>query len=448
MASTPIDQTRSSISLRSIHDLLLVFNGVVVLLLSGFMCLTQVKIELSMSARAFLASVPALPMPIEAQLGGTLLSYLLLLGLGWFYRRIDERDPNLRYVAFALEIISCIMLMRSINLSYDGVVLLVVADLMHRYEGRNQEIILLVSMFGLYFVANYNLALFQLSIVPFEAYAAYYADNVRANLLAVRNVFVSLNIIFFVLYMVMLVKNKHEETKRITELNKRLGDANAQLRAYAIESERMAETRERNRLACEIHDTLGHALTGIAAGLDACLVTIDAAPDFTKKQLVRIRETALRGITDVRRSVTKLRPDDLEKLPLSEAIQKLTTEFSESSGMTVRVYAPQWPGHLREDQEEVIYRIVQEGITNANRHGHAKHVMIVIGMGDTHLTISMSDDGVGCVEIQPGFGLRHMRERLELLHGKLWYWNDGGFVLKATLPLNQEDFHDKNHDRG
>ena len=297
MTSVTKDQARSSISPRSVHDLLLALNGLVVLLLSGFMCLTQYKIELSMSARTFLASVPALPMPIETQLGGTILSYLLLLGLGWFYRRIDERDPNLRYMVFALEIVACIVLMLSINLSYDGVVLLVVADLMHRYEGRNQEIILLVAMLGLFFVANYNLALFQLSVVPFESYANYYAGNVRANLLAIRNVFVSLNIIFFVLYMVMLVKDKHEETKRIAELNKRLGEANEQLRAYAIESERLAETRERNRLAREIHDTLGHALTGIAAGIDACLVTIDAAPDFTKKQLTRIRETALRGIT-------------------------------------------------------------------------------------------------------------------------------------------------------
>lgn len=97
----------------------------------------------------------------------------------------------------------------------------------------------------------------------------------------------------------------------------------------------MAETRERNRLAREIHDTLGHALTGIAAGLDATALLVDLAPDKAKEQLVKIKETALRGLKDVRRSVKKLRPDDLEHLPLRQAIANMVEEFASSTGMKI-----------------------------------------------------------------------------------------------------------------
>lgn len=124
---------------------------------------------------------------------------------------------------------------------------------------------------------------------------------------------------------------------------------NEQLKAYAAESERMAETRERNRLAREIHDTLGHALTGITAGADA------------------------------------------------------------------------------------VYRIVQESITDAIRHGHATAVRVCI---------TVTDNGCGCTKIEPGFGLRHMRERLKLLNGTLKVKSENGLELHTEIPLRWGDVYD------
>lgn len=421
------------------QNLLWGYNSLVVLLLSGFMCITQTKINQSMSARSFLEQIPALPLPAVESFLVTLFALMLMLALGWIYRHSGHIRTRWRLLVFLSEIGACVLLMRSINLSYDGVVLLVVADLMHRYGGRHQEYLLVAAMLGLYFISNYNLAVFQMKVVPFEAYISYYDSVSQAALLAARNGFVSVNTALFVIYMVLLVKGKHEEKERIRLLNEQLGEANERLRAYAIEAERMAETRERNRLAREIHDTLGHALTGIVAGLDACMVTMDAAPEFTKKQLEKIRETAQRGMTDVRRSVKKLRPADLEKLPFREALTRMTEEFAASSGMRIQFTVVGWPERLREDQEEVIYRVVQEGITNANRHGRAKNVTLTIGSSDGKLRIIIADDGTGCEDVKQGFGLRHMRERLELLHGSLHFWNDAGFIVEAEIPMNQEE---------
>lgn len=424
--------------------LLYIYNGFVVLSLAAFMCITQEKIIQSMSARSFLANVSAPPTSSMEIFLWSATSFAILVLLGKFYRR--EERKFCRYILFALEIIICMVLMRSLNLAYDGAVLLVAADLMYRYEGHHREYILLAAMLGLYFMANYNLAMFLPKVILFDAYLSYYGSTMQNLAAALKNVFSSINLVIFVFYLAMIIKNRHEEKERIRLLNARLAVANEKLRLYAIQSEQIAEIRERNRLAREIHDTLGHALTGIAAGLDACIMTFDVAPEFVKQQLNKIRETAQRGIIDVRRSLNKLRPNDLEKLPFKDAIMNMTTGFAASSGVDVSFMIVGLPTDLRDDQQEVIYRVMQESLTNAYRHGQASRINITIGGEEGHLRIVIADNGKGCEHVTPGFGLRHMRERLELLHGTLNYWSDGGFIVEVMIPLNREVYDDQNFD--
>jgi len=430
-----------------LYGLLGLYNGLVVLLIAGFMSLTQEKIVRTMSAHEFLATLPIVPLPAMKGFCLTMGAYALLLFLGKLYRQSGMK-PGQRQLIFAAEIGACMLLMKSLNLAYDGVVLLAVADLMHRYHGENQSWLLLGAMLGLYFMANYNMAIFQRHVAPFDVYAAYYRPEVQSVLLAIKNGFQSLNIVLFVLYLVLLVQSQHHEKERVASLNKQLEEANVRLRAYALEAERTAETRERNRLAREIHDTLGHTLTGIAAGLDACIVLVDAAPAAVKKQLEKIRETARHGIVDVRRSVKKLRPDDLEKMPLRQAVRKVIAEFAASSGVDIHLVERGWPDKLREDEEEVIYRIVQEGITNARRHGKATQVTVTCGLEPGRFYIIIADNGQGCAEIKQGFGLRHMEERLALLHGRLRYGSDNGFTLEAVIPMGRNAMDNNGEDKG
>ena len=109
-----------------------------------------------------------------------------------------------------------------------------------------------------------------------------------------------------------------------------LQNANEQLSEYADMAEKMAQTNERNRLAREIHDTLGHSLTGIIAGLDACLALVDVAPQEVKKQLKLLADVSRDGMKDVRRSVSELRPDEMERLSLNASIRKMVTEWGEA----------------------------------------------------------------------------------------------------------------------
>ena len=113
--------------------------------------------------------------------------------------------------------------------------------------------------------------------------------------------------------MVLFISQQTSEKQEILNLNRQLQQANEQLRVYAEESAHTAQVQERNRLAREIHDTLGHVLTGITAGADACIQMMDDSPEMARHQMELIADTARDGMNDVRRSVKALRPDSLEK---------------------------------------------------------------------------------------------------------------------------------------
>lgn len=211
--------------------------------------------------------------------------------------------------------------------------------------------------------------------------------------------------------------------------------ANLRLEQYAEESVKMTETRERNRLAREIHDTLGHALTGIITGIEACETLMDVAPEATKVQLGAIAEVARQGMTDVRRSVKALRPDALEKFNLEEALTQTMEEMRLATNARIEYRCTTSLKGFNEDEEEIIYRIVQECITNSIRHGKADRITIDIDREYNMLNIRIKDNGIGCKKIEKGFGLHHMDERLRMLQGTLQYSGEDGFLVEAQIPI-------------
>ena len=261
-----------------------------------------------------------------------------------------------------------------------------------------------------------------------------------------------MNTLVFIIYAIVLILTEVKEKERILGLNERLNTAiqelktaNQKLEEYAKESEKAAETRERNRLAREIHDTLGHSLTGIITGIDACVMLVDIAPEATKEQLKAIANVARQGVKDVRRSVKALRPDALETLDLKHALIRMMEETKHSTGVEICYEITSRLKHFDKDEEDIIYRIVQESITNAIRHGKADRVEVRISRSFNMLNIHIRDNGIGCVNIQKGFGLHHMEERLGMLHGSLAYHGDDGFTVDAEIPIRwgtEEDSND------
>ena len=410
----------------------------------SLICLTTTfRICDTLVAHDFLNTVRQIPqypwqMPVQS-----LSLYALLCGVSFFKRfRPIERFP-FRVTIFAVEVVLCAGIIASVNFYYNGVALLVLADLVHYIRSNKMRLCIIVILSLLFAFGRYDIVQQFTNGIPFGAYLDYYTPMAQSWFTGLESLMVCMNILLFVLYMILLFTSQKDENERIRKLNEQLNQANDQLRDYAINMERMTEMRERNRLAREIHDTLGHTLTGIIMGTDAGLALFDVAPEEAKKRMEVVAQSARDGLTDVRRSIKALRPDTLERFTLEEALKGLVENFRLTTSAQISYSQEASDLKLDTDEEDALYRVVQEGLTNAVRHGKADRIEVRITRNEDVVTVRVRDNGTGSGVTEEGFGLRHMRERLEMLGGTMSYGNlsrdaeDGytGFFIVVRLPV-------------
>lgn len=170
-----------------VHLLLIGYNGMIIMMLSIFMSLTQQKIINTRGAASFLKQVPTMPLTSDNMLFLSSGLFVALIICGYCVTHINNLTGFFRCSIFFVEMAVCILLMRTLNLSYDGIVLLVVADLMYRYEGKNQLFLLLSCMGVVYLVISYNVNLLHMKVVPFDLYLGYYSFSVQSVVLSLKN---------------------------------------------------------------------------------------------------------------------------------------------------------------------------------------------------------------------------------------------------------------------
>jgi signal transduction histidine kinase len=181
-----------------------------------------------------------------------------------------------------------------------------------------------------------------------------------------------------------------------------------------------AQELERRRLARELHDETGQALTSILLGLRTIE---DAADDGARRRAVDdVRELVRSTLQDVRQLAVELRPTALDDFGLVPALRRLTSTFGESTGIVVDLEAALPDERLPSELETALYRIVQEALTNIVKHARASHVSIVLTRKPSSVAAVVEDDGVGFDPAAPradGLGLVGMRERVALLGGRV-----------------------------
>ena len=433
-------------TLSSLSRLMFALNLAIVLFYSLVCLATTLRICGSFGAYDFLSSVRQVPPPPWRMLLWALGQYLLLCAVSFGKRNIERFE--VRLLVCLVEILLCLGVTASLEFYYSGAALLVLADLVHYVRNSFYRVCFIAALILLFSFGRYEILYPLTGRIAFSAYLDYYNQTVRSFFAGTESLLICLNVLLFVLYMILLFTGQKAENSRIRKLNKQLNQANDRLRDYAFELERMTEVRERNRLAREIHDTLGHTLTGIIMGSDAGLALFDAAPEEAKKRIQVVAQAARDGLNDVRRSIKALRPDALENTSLAEALEALITNFKAATSAEVFYDQQAGPLAFAQDEEDTLYRCVQESMTNAVRHGHATEIRISLTRRDNLLTIDVRDNGLGGgEEVQEGFGLRHMRERLELLGGSLTFGNraeldgDGerGFYIVVSLPIREKE---------
>jgi signal transduction histidine kinase len=228
----------------------------------------------------------------------------------------------------------------------------------------------------------------------------------------------------------------------LAEANRRLELAlaeNAGLHAQLVAQAREAGVRdERQRLAGELHDTLAQGLIGIITQLEAADRARQLSQD-SGRHLDQARELARSNLTAARRSVRALRPEQLERSGLVDALEELARSWTASSRVPVRTEVT---GRLQPtslDVESTLFRAAQEALANVGRHADATHVGLTVTYLDDVLLLDVRDDGTGFdpATRSPGYGLTGMRERVGRVGGRLEVESapGEGTAISVAVPL-------------
>lgn len=421
---------------------LLIINVIAVLSIPVFVHWTTEQIRSGYCARKFLDGVSAIPWNTRQDIR-ICLGLLAVLSLSFLLREfLFQENRYVIGISLVADVLTGFILIRILDYNYTGILLMVSANILFYLRYMSWAKGLLAASIGGYLIFGYDLVNLNQNLYNLMDYIHFYNTQTQQILLVVLNVLKALNIVLFAVYCIYTINQQRETIREVQELYGELENANQQLQEYAAMTEKMAQTRERNRLAREIHDTLGHILTEIIAGLDACLTIFDISPAQTKHQLEIISDVARNGITDVRRSVSALRPDALERLNLRLAIQKMISDMTGLTDVKVYFFCEDMELKFDEDEEMAIYRVIQESITNAMRHGEARTIWITIKRQDSVLNLQIKDDGKGCKEIKSGFGTQHIRERIALLDGTVTFDGSNGFLVNADIPIRWGEKYD------
>jgi signal transduction histidine kinase len=217
-----------------------------------------------------------------------------------------------------------------------------------------------------------------------------------------------------------------------------LAIANQRIRSYALKAEENGSLQERNRIAREIHDSLGHSLTALNLHLEMAVKLSQLQPERSREVLVEAKRLGSIALQDVRQSVSALRSDPFADRDLATAIHKLADDFKFSNHLQP-ICDLEIPIDLPQSTNIIIYRIVQEALTNISKHAHASEVIIEIKTRSTTVELRVTDNGRGFIPTHntTGFGLQGMRERVLSLQGQFEIISlpDRGCQIMAIIPV-------------
>ncbi len=237
----------------------------------------------------------------------------------------------------------------------------------------------------------------------------------------------------FTIAFTLITKQALNSREREEKFRRELEIANEHLRTHAAQAEELATTRERNRVAREIHDGVGHYLTVVKTQLDAAAALLPTQPERAREAVIKAAKLTSEALDDVRRSVGSLRADT-NRPPLPEALQALTVDAG--LPVTMRVEGAARP--LPPGVEHALFRSAQEGLTNVRKHAAASGAEVMLDFRPQgRVRLAVLDNGGGRKGAESaGFGLRGIRERIEVLGGRVESGNrsEGGFALTIEVP--------------
>lgn len=418
-----------------VKNTMFILNVIIVLFYVAVIAITTKYIIGNDLARSFLDKVMYMPTAPVYIISGS-VGLLLCLAYCVYYREFNNiRNKTINYLYSLLEVVISVILIFLIYLSYNGIILFVFCDCMYHLKKGLKYQVLLVALGLIYLLANYEIVTYFYPLVNIEEYFLVYDASIRNCLIIIKRLLEGFNIILFIIFMIIYILKQIQENEYISKKLSMVAMINKKMQKYVIVTEKFGEKNERKRLARELHDTIGHALAGMAVGVDACITMIDKNPQLVKAQLKIISKAIRKGMKDVRNSLNKMRPDFLQQYRLKEAIEKMKEEISDVTDLKINLNYQIDETGFETKIEDILFRVIQESITNSIRHGLATVVDIDIYKENNLLCLKIKDNGKGCKAINYGFGLKQMVERVSQIRGDINFYSENGFTTEIKIPL-------------
>jgi signal transduction histidine kinase len=359
---------------------------------------------------------------------------LLLLGLN----RLEHWYPQAKQAWYATVIFSLLRLGLIFTLSF--------ADGFGLVEG---SLIVLLIFFTIFLVAGKSYGLTGLIWIGYLVWRVWHIEELAArfglqnevslNAMLLMSFFLIITFLFTVAY---LAKQERTTRLRSEKLLQELEDSHRQLQVYAKQVGELATIEERNRLARDIHDSLGHYMTVINVQLEKAIAYREINIHEADEAVIHAKRLAGQALKDIRRSVKALR-ETSEPFSLCRALPELVENVGQDHFSVDLQIEGDETGYARQSLI-TLYRAAQEGLTNIQKHARAEQVTIQLKLDEVQGTLSISDDGCGfeTSSLNNGnsaqYGLKGVQERLELIRGsfKLESSPDEGTRLYVMAPKN------------
>jgi signal transduction histidine kinase len=198
---------------------------------------------------------------------------------------------------------------------------------------------------------------------------------------------------------------------------------------------------ERNRMAGELHDTIGHTFTSVIAGIDGVIANLKRSDkERAESKLQILRDLTRKSLENLRKNIHGMADEAEEIGSFIDKLAVLANEFSLNTGTKVSFQYFGLEHDLSHHAEHTLMRCLQEALTNAKRHGNAQKIDVKLNYKKEQVSLTILDNGKGTDTIQLGFGLNSMKQRLQALNGNLEIKveSGAGMELICTIPIQGE----------
>ncbi len=331
------------------------------------------------------------------------------------------KDEKKYYISIFITMIVSSLLIYNIE-GYSSILMyIIIYELIIFTEGRTSRLLTGIEILLVFFIAIFK----NVPIGELTSYL-FWKDNILDILMS----FVSVLFYGFLLFSYKTVKKEKREVDR---LNKELELSYDKLKEQSERIEELTITKERNRVAREIHDNLGHSLIALNMNLDVAEKIIDKDIVKAKERISKSQMLTKESMESLRKAVYALKEEKFTTL--KNSIEKIIHNIESTGKVKVKFIIDERVEELLPEYKDIIYSSVKESLTNSIKHGEAQEIEIEIGCDGDKTKVHIRDNGLGCSDLVRGNGLMGIEDRISKLGGIVNYINEEnkGFIVELNL---------------